>query len=256
MCDDSGIQKPTRIITTSWDDGHPLDIRLAELLATFGLKGTFYVPISYDAKKILDYGQLRYLMQMGMEIGSHTLTHPILTKLDKETVSGELVESKKKLEDILGDNVQAFCYPGGKFNKRTRDMVISAGYVLGRTTLGFRIDTDFDPFLMPVSLQFYPHQRQVLFTHLLKEVNLRGLRNWIGYRHFNTDIILLTKCLLDSVTKKQGVLHIWGHSWEIEKYGLWDLLKETLSCVSNQKNVMYCTNTEVIKTINKTKIAI
>jgi peptidoglycan/xylan/chitin deacetylase (PgdA/CDA1 family) len=254
MCDDSGIQKPTRIITTSWDDGHPLDIRLAELLATFGLKGTFYVPISYDSKKILDLGQLRYLMQMGMEIGSHTLTHSILTKLNKGKISGELVESKKKLEDIIGDNVQAFCYPGGKFNKRTRDTVIAAGYILGRTTLGFRTDTEFDPFIMPVSLQFYPHQRYTLLTHILKEGNLRGLQNWKDYSHFNTDIFLLTKCMLDSVIKKHGVFHLWGHSWEIEKYGLWDLLKETISSISGQAGFLYCTNTDVIKTLNRTTI--
>jgi len=254
MCNNSGVQKPTRIITTSWDDGHPLDIRLAELLATFGLKGTFYVPISYKANKLLDDGQLRYLRQMGMEIGSHTLTHSNLTKIAEEKMSSELIESKKKLEDILGDSVLAFCYPGGKFNKSSRDMVIEAGYILGRTTLGFRIDSDFDPFLMPVSFQFYPHKRCALFTHMLKEVNLTGLRNWIDYTHFDTDLSSLTKNLLDSVIKNQGVLHIWGHSWEIEEYGLWDLLKEILRCVSGQEIVKYCTNTDVIKTINQTKI--
>jgi len=242
------------MITTSWDDGHPLDIRLAELLAKHGLKGTFYVPISYNSEKLLDHGQLRYLKQMGMEIGSHTVTHPILTRLNKQTVSSELVESKKKLEDILGDSVQAFCYPGGKFNKRTRNQVIKAGYILGRTTLGFRIDSDFDPFLMPVSFQFYPHKRRALITHMIKEGNFRGLRNWKDYRQFDSDISILTKYLIESVIKTQGILHIWGHSWEIEKFGLWDYLKEILSNISGQKNVMYCINTDVIKTINQSKI--
>ena len=255
MCNNSSVQNRPRMITTSWDDGHPLDIRLAELLATFGIKGTFYVPISYNEHKILDRGQLRYLRQLGMEIGSHTVTHPILTKLNKERVSIELVESKKKIEDILGEGVQAFCYPGGKFNNRIRSKVIEAGYILGRTTLGFRIDSDFDPFLMPVSFQFYPHNRLTLITHMLKEGNMRGLRNWKEYHHYDTDIFLLTKCLLDSVINNQGILHIWGHSWEIEEYGLWDLLKEIFSCISDQRNVLYYTNTDVIKTVKKIKNA-
>lgn len=235
------------MITTSWDDGHPLDIRLAELLATYGLKGTFYVPIRYNSQKILDHGQLQYLNQMRMEIGSHTVNHQILTRLNIESVSSELVESKKKLEDILGNSVQAFCYPGGKFNRRTRAQVIKAGYILGRTTLGFRIDSDFDPFLMPVSFQFYNHKRSTLITHILKEGNFRGLRNWKDYSHFESDILLLAKYLNESVLKNQGILHIWGHSWEIEKYGLWDYLKEIFSNISGQKNVLYCTNTDVIK---------
>ncbi len=37
--------KPATFITTSWDDGHPLDFRVAELLSKYGLRGTFYIPM-------------------------------------------------------------------------------------------------------------------------------------------------------------------------------------------------------------------
>ena len=40
--------KPSTCITTSWDDGHPLDLRVAELLAKYGLQGTFYVPMTAE----------------------------------------------------------------------------------------------------------------------------------------------------------------------------------------------------------------
>jgi hypothetical protein len=36
--------KPPAYITTSWDDGHPSDLRLADLLHKHSLRGTFYVP--------------------------------------------------------------------------------------------------------------------------------------------------------------------------------------------------------------------
>src|SRR5688500_11915407 len=42
------------IVTTSWDDGHPLDIRLAEMLARHGVAGTFYVPLRYEGVPVMD----------------------------------------------------------------------------------------------------------------------------------------------------------------------------------------------------------
>ena len=43
---------PATYITTSWDDGHPLDLRVAELLSEYHLQGTFYVPIAAEAGTI------------------------------------------------------------------------------------------------------------------------------------------------------------------------------------------------------------
>ena len=39
---------PATYITTSWDDGHPLDFRIAELLSEYRLRGTFYVPMESE----------------------------------------------------------------------------------------------------------------------------------------------------------------------------------------------------------------
>ena len=61
-----------RIVTTSWDDGDPQDLRVAELLDSRGLKGTFYVPIiGYDGRRILEPAELRSLASGGFEIGAH-----------------------------------------------------------------------------------------------------------------------------------------------------------------------------------------
>ena len=98
MRNPGSLQSFPPMITTSWDDGHPLDIRLAELLATYGLKkGTFYVPILHAGQTVLDCAQLRYLRQLGMEIGSHTVTHTLLTEISKERTSMELGRKQKDL---------------------------------------------------------------------------------------------------------------------------------------------------------------
>ena len=138
--------KKVAIVTTSWDDGHPLDIRLAEMLERYGISGTFYVPFSYDRFPVIAKEELRALRAMGMEIGSHTLTHPNLTKLRRHQALHELVESKNILEDTVGEPIVSFCYPAGKFNSIVRSWVIEAGYKLARTTLAFRIDRNFDPY--------------------------------------------------------------------------------------------------------------
>ncbi len=58
--------------------------------------------------------QLRYLHASGMEIGAHTVNHPILANLDAEHARIEVRESKLRLEEILGKSVTLFAYPNGK----------------------------------------------------------------------------------------------------------------------------------------------
>ena len=57
------------IVTTSWDDGHPLDVRLAELLSSYGVPGTFYLPLMYSKIPLLGRPQMRAIRALGMEIG-------------------------------------------------------------------------------------------------------------------------------------------------------------------------------------------
>ena len=73
-------------VTTSWDDGHPLDLRVAELLAKSGLTGTFYVPRS-SQKPVMNRSQIRELSN-SFEIGAHTLEHVMIDRLsDREAAS-------------------------------------------------------------------------------------------------------------------------------------------------------------------------
>jgi peptidoglycan-N-acetylglucosamine deacetylase len=242
--------KKVAIVTTSWDDGHPLDIRLAEILDRYGMAGTFYIPLSYGRSPVMAQEEMRALRAMGMEIGSHTLTHPNLTKLRKNQALHELVESKKMLEDMVGELIVSFCYPAGKFNSMVRSWVIEAGYKLARTTLAFRIDRKFDPFCMPVSLQFFPHTHIVPIRHALKEGNLRGLINWCRLWKMENNLINLLELLLECILKNGGVLHIWGHSWEIERFHLWGVLEEALRCIANLPAVLYLTNSQILELVH------
>src|SRR5690242_7109708 len=109
---------PKIVITTSWDDGPPLDMRVAETLARHGLRGTFYVPLRAVAGSVVTRSQMLELVGMGMEIGSHSMTHPILTELSNRDIDREMLQSRVMLEDLLGMPIPSFCYPRGRFNRR------------------------------------------------------------------------------------------------------------------------------------------
>jgi hypothetical protein len=60
------------LVTTSWDDGHPFDLRTAERLCSHRLKGTFYVTAVSSKRARMSLGEVRELLAMGMEIGRRT----------------------------------------------------------------------------------------------------------------------------------------------------------------------------------------
>ncbi|MFT5249442.1 MAG: peptidoglycan/xylan/chitin deacetylase (PgdA/CDA1 family) [bacterium] len=61
----------------------------------------------------LTWEQLSEMHQEGLDIGSHTLTHPILTNIHKEQLRCELLESKQMIETKLEAEVAGICYPNG-----------------------------------------------------------------------------------------------------------------------------------------------
>lgn len=85
-------------------------------------------------KPIMDWGKIKELHHLGFEIGSHSLTHPYLSKIDPKQAWEEIYTSKAILEDKLGSEITAFCYPYGDYDERIRDLVQKAGYKLAFTT--------------------------------------------------------------------------------------------------------------------------
>lgn len=57
--------------------------------------------------------QWRGLQAMGMNIGAHTVSHPILTRLSPQAARAEMADSKAQLESVLGREIELFAYPNG-----------------------------------------------------------------------------------------------------------------------------------------------
>ena len=83
---------------------------------------------------LMDKAQVREWLAAGHAIGSHTLTHPFLTRLPQAQAREEITASRKKLEDMFGVTVKHFCYPYGDWNEAVHDLVAEAGYRTACTT--------------------------------------------------------------------------------------------------------------------------
>src|SRR3954452_4755575 len=106
-----------RIVTTSWDDGDPGDIRVADLLRSRNMAGTFYVPIrGYRGQRTLSESDLRSLVAEGFELGGHSVSHVSLSHLSRKQLIREVRDCKQTLEQAIGKSIQMFCYPNGRFN--------------------------------------------------------------------------------------------------------------------------------------------
>lgn len=86
------------------------------------------------SEPLMDQSQVRDWLAAGQEIGSHTRTHPWLTRISPDAAREEIGASKKLLEDRFGTRVDHFCYPYGDWNPAVRDLVAQVGYQTGCTT--------------------------------------------------------------------------------------------------------------------------
>ncbi len=87
---------------------------------------------------MLTWDDIRLMHAHGIAFGSHTVNHPILTRVPKEVAEREIRNSKRMIERQLCAPVNCFAYPNGRqgeFNVETAELLKAAGYVCGLTTV-------------------------------------------------------------------------------------------------------------------------
>jgi peptidoglycan/xylan/chitin deacetylase (PgdA/CDA1 family) len=83
---------------------------------------------------LMSWDQLRALVRAGHEVGSHSVTHPILPLVDDAQLEREVAGSRARLEEELGVPCESFCYPNGDSDERVVEAVRLAGYLRAVTT--------------------------------------------------------------------------------------------------------------------------
>lgn len=235
------------IITTSWDDGHKLDLRLAGLLRKYGIKGTFYIsPKNREFKKedLLSDEEIVGLKK-DFEIGAHSMTHPRLTKISEREAFNEIIDSKKYLEKLLGKEVRCFCYPGGEYNEKIMEYVEKSGFYYARTMEKFKFDLTENLLASGTTLETHRNSLLTLPVDSLRILKFSKFNIIEFIRNLNWEY--LAKKAFDHVEKYGGVYHLWGHSWVIEKGNEWEKTERVLSYISKKTNAKYCTNCDIFK---------
>jgi peptidoglycan/xylan/chitin deacetylase (PgdA/CDA1 family) len=126
-----------RRVAITFDDGTigHFDHALPELSAR-GMTATFFVTTTWVGQPgYAGWDQLRAMQKAGMEIGSHTRTHPFLSELQPEALTSELAGSRAEIERQLGREVRCLALPGGDAPRRAlRHLLGDAGYTAVATS--------------------------------------------------------------------------------------------------------------------------
>jgi peptidoglycan-N-acetylglucosamine deacetylase len=242
----AAVSGPRAFVTISVDDGHPTDLKTAELLEKYGLKATFYVPARNSEREVMPNDQLRQISE-SFELGGHTVNHVPLPRLAETTARAEIADCKHWLEDITAKPVVSFCYPKGKFNRAVANLVKEAGF-LGARTCQFNLHHfPKDPFFWGVTTQAYSHSHMVQMRHAFLELNFSGA--WEYWKIYKGERVWQQHFLraIDYVSEHGGIVHLYMHSWEIDALGQWSVLESAFQALRNFPALTRVTNGDLFR---------
>jgi peptidoglycan/xylan/chitin deacetylase (PgdA/CDA1 family) len=84
--------------------------------------------------RLLEANGVCKISERGMEVGSHSMTHPRLSGLDLEVLTHEVRASRQVLSEVVGTPVEGFCYPYGDLDHEAIRAVRRTGYVYACAT--------------------------------------------------------------------------------------------------------------------------
>jgi peptidoglycan/xylan/chitin deacetylase (PgdA/CDA1 family) len=141
-CLDGDQPIPSRAVVLSFDDGYenfyeyawPVLEHYRFPAMVYLLSGLLGQPSSWFARDgratplLMDRERILQLRKLGVDFGSHGVSHSKLAEVDADTVQFEVTESKRSLEDLLNEEVRHFCYPYGSHDQTAFKAVQRAGY--------------------------------------------------------------------------------------------------------------------------------
>ena len=137
------------LVGLTFDDGYEDFLSTAlPTLETLGFSATLFVVAGMLGEentwehrggpvarlRLLEADGVREVSERGMEVGSHSVTHPRLSGLDRETLIYEVGDSRQMLSEILNAPVEGFCYPYGNVDGPAVQAARRAGYVYAVAT--------------------------------------------------------------------------------------------------------------------------
>jgi peptidoglycan/xylan/chitin deacetylase (PgdA/CDA1 family) len=129
----------------------------------------------------LDKPQIRSLAEAGFKIGSHTVSHRNLCRLNNTDLRNELEGSRKNIEDTCGFPVETISYPFGRYNRNVAETAMECGYKYGYTFFKNHDDEIPDDAIKDLTRERIPvYLFDTPLSVLLKLGSLRSFENLKG----------------------------------------------------------------------------
>ncbi|MGB7210126.1 MAG: polysaccharide deacetylase family protein [Pyrinomonadaceae bacterium] len=142
---------PSKTVVLTFDDGfRNFYTEAFSVLSEYNFKATVFLVTDFCGKQnnwlgnppdlprseLLSWQEVRELNAFGIEFGSHTKTHPDLTKLTTAETEAEVVQSKAAIADALGRETSTFAYPFGRHHAAIRRIAVANFDAACSTDLG------------------------------------------------------------------------------------------------------------------------
>jgi len=207
------------------------------------MPGTFFIsPFDreFPQDQLLTSKEIQAIAK-DFEIGAHTMTHPVLTRIPLVEATKEIAESRAYLQKLTKQPVNTFCYPRGAFTQAHVEAVKQAGFRTARTVERHCTALGTDPMRTPTTIHGYHHYSDIFAiarsSNFSPATFVRRFIDW--------DVLAIELFEELRAANKQAVFHLWGHSWELDNNKDWERLERVLKRISRQSDVHYGTNDEI-----------
>jgi len=180
--------KPRKAVVITFDDGYRDFYTFAyPILMKHRFRATMFIISGFTAERrirlydreYMTWDEVRAVHEQGIDIGSHTVNHPELYRMQRAEIQTEIRASKLEIENKIGDAVESFAYPFAfpehdkQFVRMLRGLLQAEGYRTGVSTVIGTVHDCHDRFFLPrIPVNSYDDQR-------FFEAKLNGAYDWL-----------------------------------------------------------------------------
>ena len=207
-----------KALTFSFDDGVVQDAKLIDIFNRNGLKGTFN--FNTGLRRFREFDKEEFIkLYAGHEVACHGEFHPFFDLLPRTELVREVMNDRRKLEEITGSVITGLAYPNGSYSPKVIEILETCGIEYARTTAA------------------------TMRTRAFPENFLA----WHPTCHYR-DAMELSDAFINETRPFPQVFYIWGHSYEFDR-GVkdWQYMEDLAAKLGNRQDTWYVTNIELCR---------
>lgn len=212
----------SKALTLSYDDGRAHDRQLIDIMNRHGITGTFHLNSGLFGMDGYVTAEEIGNLYKGHEISAHTSTHPFMEIIPAEGIATQLLEDRRRLEELAHYPVRGMSYPFGTYSPHVMAALPALGIEYSRTVQSH------GSFGLPANwLEWHPSCHQ-------------------------QDMLRLGKDFLElkSTHPHMQLLYVWGHSFEFDYNNNWSDMEQFCEMMGGRQDIWYATNIQILDYVN------